>query len=70
LSPLLANIALNGIEELGKGIRYADDCVFILKPEDDADKLLASIAEFLAKHGKSNQPKECTYQKPMANKDH
>jgi retron-type reverse transcriptase len=51
VSPLLANIALNGIEALGKGIRYADDCVFILKPEDNADKLQAKIAEFLAKRG-------------------
>jgi RNA-directed DNA polymerase len=26
-SPLLANIALNGIEDLGKSVRYADDMV-------------------------------------------
>ncbi|HEY9767854.1 MAG TPA: reverse transcriptase domain-containing protein [Coleofasciculaceae cyanobacterium] len=42
VSPLLANIALNGIEDIGKynhgtqyrykSIRYADDMVFILKP--------------------------------------
>ena len=47
VSPLLANIALNGIESLHKSrdkcgrinepsIRYADDMVIILKPEDDA----------------------------------
>jgi group II intron reverse transcriptase/maturase len=51
VSPLLANIALNGIEELGKGIRYADDCVFILKPGEDENKLLNKIAEFLAQRG-------------------
>ena len=60
-SPLLANIALNGIESIGehkikgktisKCIRYADDMVFILKPEDDADKLLAEVEEFLAERG-------------------
>ena len=62
VSPLLANIALNGIEKIGefkstdgkirpKCLRYADDMVFILKPEDDADKLLVEVEEFLAKRG-------------------
>ncbi|MFM6373121.1 MAG: group II intron reverse transcriptase/maturase [Microcystis panniformis] len=51
VSPLLANIALNGIENLGNGIRYADDCVFILKPKDDADKLLSEIETFLNERG-------------------
>ncbi len=37
VSPLLANIALNGIEDIHKSIRYADDMVFLLKPEDNAD---------------------------------
>jgi RNA-directed DNA polymerase len=74
-SPLLANIALNGIESLfehkrtsGKDkktgeirikskpesiqcIRYADDMVFILKPHDDANKILDKIKEFLAERG-------------------
>ncbi|MDJ0746022.1 MAG: reverse transcriptase domain-containing protein [Xenococcaceae cyanobacterium MO_167.B27] len=62
VSPLLANIALNGIEKIGefkikngktisKCIRYADDMVFILKPEDNADELLAQVEEFLAARG-------------------
>ena len=61
VSPLLANIALNGIERIGeykiggkitsKCIRYADDMIFILKPEDDAEKLLLKIKEFLAQRG-------------------
>ncbi len=61
VSPLLANIALNGIEKIGeykvsgrtisKCIRYADDMVFILKPEDDANKLLLEVEEFLAHRG-------------------
>jgi RNA-directed DNA polymerase len=52
-SPLLANIALNGIENIGevkKGretysiyVRYADDIVFVLKPENNAEKLLVEI---------------------------
>lgn len=61
VSPLLANIALNGIEEIGqfkqygrtrtKCIRYADDMVFILKPEDSAENILAEVEGFLAARG-------------------
>lgn len=62
VSPLLANIALNGIESLLKGskrdkrianpcVRYADDMVFILKPDDSAAELLQKIEEFLAQRG-------------------
>ena len=62
VSPLLANIALNGIERIGefrnsrgkiqsKCTRYADDMVFILKPEDSAEQTLAEVEEFLAKRG-------------------
>ena len=50
-SPLLANIALNGIEKIHNSIRYADDMVFILKPQDDANKILGIVKEFLAKKG-------------------
>lgn len=59
---LLANIALNGIEEIHKYkhrhgsitescIRYADDMVIILRPEDDAEAILSRIGEFLAIRG-------------------
>ena len=62
MSPLLANIALNGIESLHKSkdkggkitepsTRYADDMVIILKPEDDAEAILNRISEFLAQRG-------------------
>lgn len=69
VSPLLANIALNGIESIHsyntrynkKGIptgdhkepsiRYADDMVIILRPEDDAEAILSDISEFLAARG-------------------
>jgi RNA-directed DNA polymerase len=51
VSPLLANIALNGIEDIHKSVRYADDMVIILKPEDDADSILNRISEFLAQRG-------------------
>lgn len=47
-SPLLANIALNGIEEIHNSIRYADDMIFILKPQDHANKILEKVKEFLA----------------------
>ena len=51
VSPLLANIALNGIEEIHTSVRYADDMVIILKPNDDAEAILNRISEFLAERG-------------------
>ena len=69
VSPLLANIALNGIESIhryndrynkkgvGTGrwtepsIRYADDMVIILRPEDDENVILDNIGKFLAARG-------------------
>ncbi len=51
LSPVLANIALDGIENIHHSIRYADDMVCILKPKDNADKILEEIKEFLAIRG-------------------
>ncbi len=62
VSPLLANIALNGIESIHRNrdswrrysepsIRYADDMVIILKPEENAEEILEKISEFLAKRG-------------------
>ena len=61
VSPLLANIALNGIESIhsyidhGKSIepsvRYADDMVFILRPQEDAEQILERISQFLAERG-------------------
>jgi RNA-directed DNA polymerase len=51
VSPLLANIALNGIEDIHTSIRYADDMVIILKPGDNAEAILNRISEFLAERG-------------------
>jgi len=51
ISPLLANIALNGIEEIHQSVRYADDMVIILKPQDDANEVLGKISQFLAQRG-------------------
>ena len=62
VSPLLANVALNGIEKIGeykqrngnitpRCVRYADDMVYFLKPEDDATEILDEIKEFLAERG-------------------
>jgi group II intron reverse transcriptase/maturase len=51
VSPLLANIALNGIEEIHQSVRYADDMVIILKPKDDANKILDRIRQFLSDRG-------------------
>jgi RNA-directed DNA polymerase len=62
VSPLLANIALNGIESIHRykdaggswiepSIRYADDMVIILRPEDDENVILDNIGKFLAARG-------------------
>jgi group II intron reverse transcriptase/maturase len=51
VSPLLANIALNGIENIHQSVRYADDMVVILKPEDNAKAILERISQFLAERG-------------------
>ena len=62
ISPILANISLNGIEEthksLGKNgnripacIRYADDMVFIIKPNEDPNQVLDKVKKFLATRG-------------------
>jgi len=64
ISPLLANIALDGFENLGsnqwtrqrsislvRGIRYADDAVFICKPGADIQRLQDDIDEFLKSRG-------------------
>lgn len=62
ISPLLANIALNGIEEVTDGIykrtnhkvlclRYADDLVFICKPEHNATLVKEQVSQFLETRG-------------------
>ena len=51
VSPLLANIALNGIEQIHQSIRYADDMVFILKPKDSENDVLDKIKAFLKLRG-------------------
>ncbi len=50
-SPLLANIALNGIEEVHTSVRYADDMIFILKSFDNASEIRSRIDGFLAERG-------------------
>lgn len=51
VSPLLANIALDGIEKIHQSVRYADDMVIILKPGEDANNVLDKIRWFLAERG-------------------
>jgi group II intron reverse transcriptase/maturase len=51
VSPLLANIALNGIEKIHPSVRYADDMVFFLKPKDNAEKILEQVQQFLNERG-------------------
>jgi len=58
VSPLLANIALNGIENIHNSIRYADDMVIILKKNDNAEIILGKISQFLVERGmKVNEAK-------------
>ena len=62
VSPLLANIALNGIESIHRyrgsdggwrepSIRYADDMIIILRPDDNGVEILAKISKFLGARG-------------------
>lgn len=65
ISPLLANLVLHGLEDLGikytksgkekrgqtRGFRYADDVVYILQPNEDAGALRVRIDDFLASRG-------------------
>lgn len=61
ISPLLCNIALNGVEDLHnevrgseikqKGLRYADDMIFFLKPGEDASVLRLKLDQFLIERG-------------------
>jgi RNA-directed DNA polymerase len=51
VSPLLANIALNGIENIHPSVRYADDMVIFLKPSDKAESILEEISTFLSARG-------------------
>ena len=61
ISPLLCNIALNGVEDLQneirgsvtkqRGLRYADDMIFFLKPGDDPVLLRSKLDKFLAERG-------------------
>jgi RNA-directed DNA polymerase len=51
VSPLLANIALNGIEDIHPSVRYADDMVIFLKPGDKAERVLEKISAFLSARG-------------------
>jgi len=51
VSPLLANIALNGIEDIHPSVRYADDMVIFLKSGEDENLILDKISQFLAARG-------------------
>jgi RNA-directed DNA polymerase len=62
ISPLLCNIALHGIEDLWnetfsqkqiyqRGLRYADDMIFFIKPDEDATLLRKKIDAFLLERG-------------------
>jgi RNA-directed DNA polymerase len=50
-SPLLANLALNGIENIGKCIRYADDMVFVIQKDEDPEELRKQIDQELQIRG-------------------
>ena len=54
LSPLLSNIMLNELDKELKArglkfVRYADDCIILVKSEKAANRVLASITKFIEK---------------------
>lgn len=51
ISPLLANIALNGIEDVHTSVRYADDMAIFLKEGEDAQEVLNQVEKFLSIRG-------------------
>ncbi|NES21181.1 MAG: RNA-dependent DNA polymerase [Symploca sp. SIO3E6] len=51
ISPLLANISLNGIEDIHQSVRYADDMVYVLKPGQNPDQILKKVEGFLTVRG-------------------
>jgi RNA-directed DNA polymerase len=51
ISPLLANIALNGIEAIHPSVRYADDMVIFLKPNEDEHEIISKINDFIKARG-------------------
>jgi len=61
ISPVLCNIAMNGVEDLNnakirgqkyqRGFRYADDIVFTLMPDECGETLLIRVKEFLHERG-------------------
>ena len=51
INSLLANIILDGIENLHQSVRYAGDIIFILKPQEDENVVLYKVKEFLAVRG-------------------
>lgn len=51
ISPLLANILLNGIESIHTSIRYANTILFILTLKDNEKQLLKKIDHFLIQRG-------------------
>jgi RNA-directed DNA polymerase len=55
ISPLLANIALDGLEKLCRGrfgfIRYADDFVITSKRQEDLEKVKPEIQDWLKQRG-------------------
>jgi len=68
ISPLMCNIALHGVEDFHnewtnhiwfqRGLRYADNMIFILKPGEDGNALLEKVKDFLQERGlKANEAK-------------
>jgi RNA-directed DNA polymerase len=51
VSPLLANIVLNGIDKIHPSTRYADDMIFYLKPEDNEIEILEKVEKYLEQVG-------------------
>src|SRR5205823_2620320 len=50
-SPLLANLALHGIENIGRCIRYADDMIFVIQKGENPERMRKQIDQELQKRG-------------------
>lgn len=75
LSPVLCNIALHGVEDLNnakirghiyqRGLRYADDMVFILMPGECGEKLLQKVKDFLHTRGLEAEKSKTRFVSPL-----
>lgn len=75
ISPVLCNIVLDGVEDLNntkirgqkyqRGVRYADDMIFILMPDDCGETLITKVKDFLHSRGLKAEETKIRYVSPL-----